>query len=197
MSNSFLAFNNFIKEFVEISDAQIEDLNKKCEVVTFSKGHILMKAGEVQNSIFFLVKGFIENYIDTDGGDTKIYNFRMENMTVTGYASYNYNDQLRAIVNVRCLEDCIMIKVPFEVTRFVIENIKFGERLGRLIAENHIIEMVNYVVQRDTLSILDRYDSLEKLFPNIHQRIPQHKVASYLGITPVHLSNIKKKRQTN
>lgn len=197
MSNSFLAFNNFIKEFVEISDAQIEDLNKKCEVVTFSKGHILMKAGEVQNSIFFLVKGFIENYIDTDGGDTKIYNFRMENMTVTGYASYNYNDQLRAIVNVRCLEDCIMIKVPFVVVRFVIENIKFGERLGRLIAENHIIEMVNYVVQRDTLSILDRYDSLEKLFPNIHQRIPQHKVASYLGITPVHLSNIKKKRQTN
>jgi CRP-like cAMP-binding protein len=197
MSNSFLAFNNFIKEFVEISDAQIEDLNKKCEVVTFSKGHILMKAGEVQNSIFFMVKGFIENYIDTDGGDTKIYNFRMENMTVTGYASYNYNDQLRAIVNVRCLEDCIMIKVPFEVIRFVIENIKFGERLGRLIAENHIIEMVNYVVQRDTLSILDRYDSLEKLFPNIHQRIPQHKVASYLGITPVHLSNIKKKRQTN
>ena len=53
MSNSFLAFNNFIKKFVEISDAQIEDLNKKCEVVTFSKWHILMKAGEVQNSIFF------------------------------------------------------------------------------------------------------------------------------------------------
>jgi len=34
---------------------------------------------------------------------------------------------------------------------------------------------------------------LENTFPNIHQRVPQHIIASYLGITPVHLSNIKKR----
>jgi hypothetical protein len=33
------------------------------------------------------------------------------------------------------------------------------------------------------------------MFPNIHQRVPQHMIASYLGITAVHLSNVKKSRK--
>ena len=195
MTNTFLSFNSFIKKYVEINDTELEALNQKCERVDFAKGEIIMKAGQSQNALFFIVKGLIKNYIDTEEGDTKIYNFRMENMQVTGYALYNYNDELRAIVNVQCLEDCVMIKVPLEAIKYVTENTKFGERLGRLLAESHVLEMVNYVVQRDTLSILERYDNMEKGFPNIHQRVPQHMIASYLGITPVHLSNIKKSRK--
>jgi hypothetical protein len=72
---------------------------------------------------------------------------------------------------------------------------KFGERLGRFMAEAHVLEMVKYVIDRDTLSILERYDNLERAFPNIHQRVPQHMIASYLGITPVYLSNVKKSRK--
>ena len=37
-----------------------------------------------------------------------------------------------------------------------------------------------------------RYDSITDVFPNIHNRVPQHMIASYLGITPIHLSRLKK-----
>jgi hypothetical protein len=59
----------------------------------------------------------------------------------------------------------------------------------------HIIEMMNYVINRDSKSIIERYDLLEQEYPNIHQRVPQHMIASYLCITPVHLSNLKKNRK--
>jgi hypothetical protein len=62
-------------------------------------------------------------------------------------------------------------------------------------AEYHVLEMVKYLVERDKLSIIDRYNNMEIGFPNIHQRVPQHMIASYLGITPVHLSNLKKVRK--
>jgi CRP-like cAMP-binding protein len=55
--------------------------------------------------------------------------------------------------------------------------------------------MLEYVLERDTKSVIDRLDKLDQNFPNIHQRVPQYMIASYLGITPVYLSNLKKKRK--
>jgi hypothetical protein len=62
-------------------------------------------------------------------------------------------------------------------------------------AEGHVVEMLNYIINRDSKSIIERYDLLELEYPNIHQRVPQRLIASYLGITLVHLSNLKKSRK--
>ncbi len=94
MSNHFEIFNRFIRSYVEMSETEIADFNQKCEVVNFSKGDIIMKAGNPQQNLYFITKGIVRNYIETDFGETKIYNFRLENMTVTGYAHYNYKDNL-------------------------------------------------------------------------------------------------------
>ena len=195
MPNHFEMFNSFIRSQVEMTDDELESFNQKCEIVEFPKGAIIMKAGEPQQNLYFITKGIVKNFIETEAGETKIYNFRTEGMQVTGYASYNYKDNLKALVNVRCIEDCIMIQVPFSIIKYVIENIKSGERLGRFMAEAHVVEMVNYIIERDSMPIIERYNSLEEKYPNIHNRLPQRMIASYLGITPVHLSNLKKSRK--
>ena len=196
MPAHFEMFNQFITKYVVFTETELVEFNKKCTKVEFAKGDIIIKAGEVQNSLYFITKGIIRNYVENNKGEIKIYNFRSENMTVTGYAPYNYEDNLKALVNVDCLEDCVLIKVPFEAINFVINNMKLGDRLGRYMAEAHVVEMLHYVLQRDTKTIIERLDSIDKNFPNIHQRIPQYMIASYLGITPVHLSNLKKRRKS-
>jgi len=195
MTNHFEMLNSFIIRHVEMSEAELTAFNQKCKIVEFSKGDIIMKAGEAHQYLYFITKGIVKNYIETDFGETKIYNFRTEGMQITGYAAYNYKDNLKALVNVQCIEDCIMVQIPFSVIKFVIENIKSGERLGRGMAEGHVVEMLNYIINRDSKSIIERYDLLELEYPNIHQRVPQRLIASYLGITPVHLSNLKKSRK--
>lgn len=195
MSAHFEKLNQYIKQFVPMSDAELLVLNEQCHKVHFNKGDIIMKAGERQKSLFFITKGFIRNYVENIKGNIKIYNFRSELMTVTGYALYNYEDHLKALVNVECLVDCVMIEVPLKAIDYVIKNMESGERLGRFMAEMHVIEMLKSVIQRDTKTIIERYNDLEAAFPNIHNRIPQHMIASYLGITPVHLSNLKKNRK--
>ena len=195
MSAHFEKLNQYIKQFVHMTDAELLLLNEQCHKVYFNKGDIIMKAGERQKSLFFITKGIIRNYVENIKGNIKIYNFRSELMTVTGYALYNYEDHLKALVNVECLVDCVMIEVPLKVIDYVIKNMESGERLGRFMAEMHVIEMLKSVIQRDTKTIIERYNDLEAAFPNIHNRIPQHMIASYLGITPVHLSNLKKNRK--
>ena len=195
MPNHFEMFNRFITSHVEMSEAELADFNEKCEIVEFSKGELIMKEGEPQQSMYFITKGLVKNYIETEKGETKIYNFRAEGMQLTGYAVYNHQNNFKALVNIKCIEDCTMVQIPFTVIKYVIEHIKSGERLGRHMAEGHVVEMVNFIIERDTMPIIDRYNSLEEKYPNIHNRIPQRLIASYLGITPVHLSNLKKSRR--
>jgi CRP-like cAMP-binding protein len=194
MPEHFDLFNQFITKYVEFSNEELIDFSSKCTKVEFSKGAYIMKTGEVQKNLYFITKGIIRNYIENNKGEIKIFNFRSESMVVTGYASYNYEDNLKSLVNVQCLEDCVLIKVPFEAINYVINHIKLGDRLGRFMAEAHVVQMIQYVIQRDTMSIIERLDNIDKNFPNIHQRVPQYMIASYLGITPVHLSNLKKRR---
>ena len=195
MPAHFELFNSFITKYVEFNDDELTNFSSKCTKVEFSKGAYIMKAGEVQKNLYFITEGIIRNYIENNKGEIKIFNFRSESMVVTGYASYNYEDNLKSLVNVQCLEDCVLIKVPFDAINYVINHIKLGDRLGRYMAEAHVVQMIQYVIQRDTMSILERLENIDKNFPNIHQRVPQYMIASYLGITPVHLSNLKKKRK--
>ena len=195
MPSHFDIFNQFLRKYVEFADAELTDFNNKCTRVEFLKGDVVMKAGQVQKNLYFITKGIVRNFIELDNGETKIHNFRMEHMTVTGYAYINYEDKFKALVSVDCLEDCVLIQVPIEAINYVINHIKLGDRLGRYLAEAHIIQMLEYVLERDTKSVIERLGKLDQNFPNIHQRVPQYMIASYLGITPVHLSNLKKKRK--
>ncbi len=192
MEKSFEKFKLYIAPF-GLSDADFDVLVSYCEALQFKKGDVVMKAGEKQSFIYFIVKGIIRNYVLSQEGEIKTYGFRVENMLITGYGLHNYKNEYRAKVNIECLEECTLIKIPMQALKFMEEHSKEAHKVGRYLAETHIIELVDFIIDIDTMPVLERYNNLEKLFPNIHQRVPQHIIASYLRITPVHLSNVKKR----
>jgi CRP-like cAMP-binding protein len=185
---------NQLKQFLAQYGYTEPDLNQlvsMCEVVKFKKGHIVMTAGEIQNQIYFICNGIVRNFILNMDGKVKTYGFRMENMTCTGYSNYNYANDLKAKNSVECLEDCIMIKIPFKAIEYMVNNCAIGDRVGRFLAEYHVMELVDFHVDMETKSLIERYYNLDKKFPNLLQRVPQHMIASYLGTTSVHLSRVK------
>ena len=192
MEKNLEKFKLYIAPF-GLSDANFDVLVSYCEDIQLKKGEVVMKAGEKQSYIYFIVKGIVRNYVISKEGEIKTYGFRVENMLITGYGLHNYKNDYRAKVNIECLEDCILIKIPLQALKFLEENSKEAHKVGRYLAEAHIIELVDFIIDIDTLPILERYNNLEKIFPNIHQRVAQHIIASYLRITPVHLSNVKKR----
>lgn len=191
MISAFIQLKKFIAPF-GLSDADFEILSQKCQVVMFKKNDIIIKAGEKQNCIYFLSMGIIRNFVLTMNGDISTYGFRIENMLITGYGLHNFHNEQKALVSVECLENCEMIKIPFNALRYMEESSKDAHKVARFIADAHIIDLVNFIISVDTKSLAERYENLELQFPNIHQRVPQHIIASYLRISRVHLTRVKK-----
>jgi len=90
------------------------------------------------------------------------------------------------------MENTEVIVMPRKATEWGYANMQEGEKLGRLIAEYYFVYLDTRIQHLYTLSPIERYSLMNKIFPNIHNRVPQHMIASYLGITPIHLSRIKK-----
>ena len=65
------------------------------------------------------------------------------------------------------------------------ENYPFSFQKVEIILNTYVL------IEKYFKSIIEKYDHLEENFPNIHQRIPQYLIASYLGITPEALSKIR------
>jgi CRP-like cAMP-binding protein len=188
------AFENF-KQLIEpfgLNEADFNTMIQSCKIIQFPKGQTIINAGTKQDAVFYMSKGIVRNYVVTLDEQISTYGFRMENMLITGYGLHNNKNEYSALVSVETLEECEMIKIPFSVLNYMELHSKDAHKVARYLAENHTIELVQFIISADTNTLINRYNNLEQLFPNIHQRVPQHIIASYLRITPVHLSRIKK-----
>lgn len=196
MNQAFEKFKRFISPF-GLNDQEFDALVEFIEFVQFKKGDVIMNADEKQKCIYYISNGIVRNFVITRDGEIKTYAFRIENMLVTGYGLHNYKNEHRAKVSVECLQDCDMLKIPLTALRYMEECSVNAHKVGRYLSEEHTMELVEFIIDIDTMSVIERYNKLESIYPNIHQRVSQHIIASYLGITPVHLSNIKKKNLYN
>jgi hypothetical protein len=90
------------------------------------------------------------------------------------------------------MEETEVVVLPRNSVEWGYNVLKEGQKLGRLIAEFYFIFQDNRIKNMYLASPRERYENITKVFPNIHNRVPQHMIASYLNITSVHLSRLKK-----
>jgi CRP-like cAMP-binding protein len=190
MKDAFYKFNKSIGS-VALSDPDIEILSKYCKLVHFKKGDIIIEEGVKQDYIYFIIKGIVRNYHITEDRSIKTFSFRAENMIATGYALQNHNEHYKALMNVECMENCEMVIISFTGLKYLEETSKSAQIIARYLLEEHLIELVKHRINFVTKSLMDRYYELELQFPNIHKRIPQNIIASFLGVSSVHLSRVK------
>ena len=197
MIESSLIYNKFLDYIDKITPLTSDERDiflRKIMIKEYKKGEIIIQEGVKSNYIYFIHKGIVRNFIHQNN---KTINFRSEGMTVTGYSTYNYDQGFKSKTNVECLEDCTFILIPVDTMHYVSENFKYGDRLARFLAEKHVLELVDLIIDKDCKSIIERFHELNIIYPNIHQRVSQHFIASFLGTTPVHLSRLKTKDNTN
>lgn len=189
--NPFSNFNDFLLKYTDFTVEELATFNEMCSIKRFIKGESMIKIDQKNTTLYFLTKGIVKYFIINQQGVEVIYNFRMEQMTITAYSFYNNNISK---FNVECLEDCEAICIPIEAIGYVVNNFKNGAILRGYLAEAHILELVNLLTDKDTKSIIERYNNIEFQFPDINQRIPQLLIANFLGVSQEHLSRLKKSR---
>jgi len=197
MNESNSIFNellDFIDKTTPLNSDERDIFLRKVMIKEYKKGEIIIQEGVKSNYIYFIHKGIVRNFINNKN---ITFNFRSEGMIATGYSTFNYDQGFKSKMNVECLEDCTFILISVDTIHYVLEDFKYGDRLVRYLAEKHILELVELLTDIDCKSIIERYYDLNVKYPNIHQRVSQQIIASFLGTTPVHLSRLKSKHNNH
>jgi CRP-like cAMP-binding protein len=149
---------------------------------------ILVSEGDAIKSIFFIRKGCLRLWFNDQGKDIT-YQFFLENQVVSGFLDNEKSDFY--LESIEPSEIVIIRLKDFETLLDEIPGLKdqFIEYLSQRLTLYSRLFMSRI---RDTPA--RRYENLMEDHPEILQRIPQHYIATFLGITPVSLSRIRGKK---
>lgn len=179
-----------IKSMIEISDSELDDFLNGCFTKKFKRNEILTRPGIVPNEVFFINQGLIRVVVNDNEGNENSLHFALENQFIADYSAFLLKQP--SLYTLQTEEETDTVVMPRAAIEWGYKNLKQGDRLGRLIAEFYFIYQDNRWRNLYARTPKERYDSITEIFPNIHNRVPQHMIASYLGVTPVHLSRLKK-----
>lgn len=175
---------DFFKKICEISplsNQTIESLRPHLKELTVPKGELLISRGEVEAHISFIVEGSVRLFYVTHDGKDFNQVFKFEGDLVAGYASLLTKNPCQ--FSIEALEETKLIQLPFKKITELYESSQGLERLGRKVAEQHFLNKEKREASFLLLNAKSRYQELLIERPNIHQRVSQYHIASYLGIT--------------
>ena len=178
-----------MKQMINISDDELDAFLSKTHLKIFQKHDILSKPGNIPNDIIFINKGLIRVLITDQNGTEHTIHFALENQFIADYS--NFILEQPSFYALQAIEDTEVIILPRQAITWGYEHLKEGQKMGRLIAEYYFIYQDSRIKNNYIRTPKERYDNITEVFPNIHNRVPQHMIASYLGITPIHLSRLK------
>jgi signal-transduction protein with cAMP-binding, CBS, and nucleotidyltransferase domain len=182
-----------MKQMIRISEKELNDFLSGAYTKSFKKQEILSRPNVIPNEIFFIEKGLIRVMVtDSQGVDHTIH-FASENQFIADYS--NFIQKRPSMYSLQTLEDTQVIVLPRPTIEWGYQYLTEGQKLGRLVAEFYFIYQDDRIKNTYTRSPKERYDYIETVFPNIHNRVPQHMIASYLGISPIHLSRLKNRKK--
>lgn len=175
---------------IQVSEIELTNFLEHTKVKTYLRNEIITKVDTIPNEIYFINRGLIRVMIIDKNGTEHSVHFALENQFIADYA--NFIQQQPSVYNLQALEETEVLILPRSTIEWGYENLTEGQKMGRLIAEYYFIYQDDRIKNTYSRTAKQRYDTITNVFPNIHSRVPQHMIASYLGITPVHLSRLKK-----
>ncbi len=183
-----------MRQMMGVSEAELKRFLAQLTTRTFKRQEIISSPDMVPNDIFFINKGIIRVFISDRAGNEHTIHFALENEFIADYS--HFIQQQAAIYSLQALEETEVVILPRTAIEWGYQNLGDGQKMGRLIAEYYFIYQDNRIKNLYVRTPKERYDKITEVFPNIHNRVPQHMIASYLGITAIHLSRLKKSAMT-
>ncbi|MFL5729835.1 MAG: Crp/Fnr family transcriptional regulator [Cytophagaceae bacterium] len=178
-----------IERFVPLTEEEWQMLLPYVETKEYKKHEHFAEQGKVANEIGFVVEGMLRHYYLKDGEEKTTY-FYFENHFVSSYISCISRQP--SLLAIETLSECRMLVFPYSKMKELFQKSITWQSFGRLIAEYLAMGLEERMVGLLMLSPEERYMQLiEGNKKKIMERIPQHYIANYLGITPVSLSRIR------
>lgn len=179
--------------FQSIQDFSAHELNLLDDLITYrtlKKGELLLTENQICNEIVFIKKGILRSFFFNHKGDEITNCFAFENEFMASFASFI--TQEKAEENIQALADTELQILNRKALEQLYQSGFNWQETGRKLTELEFVNLHKRMLSFQKLSGAQRYEELYKNHQKYLQLIPLQYLASYLGITPRHLSRIRK-----
>lgn len=178
---------DFISKYISLTEEEKNVLLSLDLFYSVKKGTILLNEGQKSQENYFVLKGCIRVYYIIDGEEkTTAFYTEMEGLTPPCVISQTPSDYF-----VSCAEDCILLISTATMSQEINRKFPKFETMCRIFSEELLAKERIDFDKFKTSSPEQRYINLLQKRPDLIQRIPQHQLASYLGIKPQSLSRLR------
>lgn len=179
-----------LSEFTPLSDETKRSFKKLLELKEFKKKDRIADLGEVPTKFFILRSGVVRSFVTDERGKEFIRSLYIPMRAVGAFSALIQQKPTEVVYE--CLTDCRVLVGDFqEFKKLASQNIELANLYNNVL-EKIFIRMEKRIFELSVLDAKQRYLKLKKHIPEIENLIPQYHIASYLNITPVQLSRIRK-----
>lgn len=172
-----------------LSDNIFKLITDNAETLTFRKGETVVDIGSVDSDIYIIKDGIVRGYMFNDGVEMNIY-FGMNGTLLTSMQGYSLAQPSIICIEVCCPSTILRIRKPvFE--RLMEESNEFCRWVCGVFSRRSCFDELKAKVMNGNAKW--RYEWLEKCRPELFDNVPLKAIASYLKMTEVHVSRIRKK----
>jgi CRP-like cAMP-binding protein len=182
---------DMMRSYSDLSDAELHAIAAGIPVVTYKKGTLLLQQGSVPTKCYFVIKGCVRQYAITETGRDVTYQFYTENQSIAIFNRHQLDKASR--FSLACLEDSTLVVGELAIEEEMYQAFPFLLELTRDMIEADFGAVQDAYAAFIASAPEERYLSLLTDRPDLVERVPQHQLASYLGITPESLSRLKKR----
>lgn len=187
MKNEFL---EYVSTFISFNENEAKALSEYNPVRTFKKGELLLREGEIADKCWFILKGCVRQYQLLDGVEKTTF-FYTEKQAIA--PNSDYKQPVPANFYLACVEETTLTVSDLEKIPEMLEKFPKLQSLTLLFMEQEFNDTKKAFTGFKTSTPEERYLSLLDNRPDLVQRVPQHQLASFIGVTPESLSRIRKR----
>ncbi|MEN9571884.1 MAG: hypothetical protein RL172_3115 [Bacteroidota bacterium] len=170
---------------------ELQIFNELLEPKKVPKKVFLLQEGEVCNFEAYVVKGCVRTYYIDENGFEVILQFAIEDWWVSDLASFS--ERTPSSLFIETLEDCELLLFNTATKELLLEKVPKFERVFRLMIQRNLVATQKRLINTISKTAQEKYLDFIQRYPTIPQRVPQHLIAAYLGISPEFLSKVRTK----
>lgn len=173
----------------DIVEDELEQIVDALPVYSYPQGTVLIRQGEPAPVCYFILQGCLRMFFVDEEGHERTTEFFAEEQSATIFDSFRNGTP--SPFSVECVEECLLLAGDLNSEQSMTDEIPALSEIIRNAMEYEFAGKQREHGSFKALSPEERYRHVLETRPGLAGRVPQHQLASYLGVAPESLSRIK------